>query len=102
MEDIIPAVASPLQAKRTGFLQWRLGHDHGLGSRDIADAFGLPVGDALAMLRGDQPVPEYVVAAGKAAVNSWHREGHVGDIRQHLRREAAALALQPLELLEMI
>ena len=94
MEDIIPAGASPLQAKGTAFLQWRLGHDHGLGSCDIADAFGLPAGDALAMFRGAQPVPENIVAAGKAALNAWHRAGHVGDVRTFLHREAAALADQ--------
>lgn len=51
------------------------------------------------MLRGDQPVPEWTVAAGKAALSAWHRAGHVGDIRQHLRRETAAFSLNQQEYL---
>ncbi len=94
MQDTMPSGTCPLQAKGTAFMQWRLAHDHGLGSRDIADAFGLPDAYALAMLRGAQPVPESVVAAGKAALNAWHRDGHVGDVRSYLQREAAALAGQ--------
>lgn len=86
------------ESKRLDFMRWRLCHDHALKSADLAAAFDIAEVDALAMLRGDQPVPEWAVTASKAALSAWHRAGHVGDIRQHLRREATALSLEAPEI----
>ena len=90
MHSVASVGGDALHSKHAAFLQWRLGHDHGLGAADLAEAFGICEGDALAMLRGERPVPDWTVDASKAALNAWHFSGHVGDIRPHLQREAAA------------
>ena len=75
--------------KGVAFLQWRLGHDHGIGADDLASAFDIPKGDALGMLRGELAVPAHIVAASKAAINRWKSAAGAVDIRTLLRRAAA-------------
>jgi len=87
----------PMQeAKKLGFLQWRLGHEHHLRAADIAAAFDLAEGDALAMLRGEVRIPDNLVEACKRAINAWKRDLSTGDLRQFIRLEAAALRVAPV------
>jgi hypothetical protein len=93
---VLDAVDPLEEARKLSFLQWRLAHDHNIRAADIAAAFDLPEGDALAMLRGDMAIPDRLFEACRRAVKSWKRDLFAGDVRQFIRREAAALSAIPI------